>query len=146
MNVPMFDKILLHKAQVIESCISRARKEHRNAQGLFMTDLTRQDAAILNLQRACEAALDLAQRVISRQGWGIAEISKAFFAVLRTKGVIDATLAGTLINMVGFRNLAVHDYQELNMAIVESIILKDSSDLLTYSQQMVQQFFKTTST
>lgn len=141
MTSQAYDKVLLHKAKVIERCVARAREEHIASQGHFSTDHTRQDAAVLNLQRACEAALDMAQRVISMQGWGIAETSKDLFAVLQRHQVIKTDLAKTLINMVGFRNLAVHDYEELNYDIVESIINKDCTDLLSFSEQMVKQFF-----
>lgn len=141
MTSQAYDKVLLHKAKVIERCVARAREEHVASQGHFSTDHTRQDAAVLNLQRACEAALDMAQRVISMQGWGIAETSRDLFVVLQRQHVIEAALTKTLINMVGFRNLAVHDYEELNYDIVESIINKDCTDLLSFSQQMVKQFF-----
>ena len=130
MTAHAYDKVLMHKAKVIERCVQRAREEHLAAQGHFSTDHTRQDAAVLNLQRACEAALDMAQRIISVQGWGIAETSKELFAILQRKAVIDAAMEKTLVNMVGFRNLAVHDYEELNYNIVESIITKDCNDLL----------------
>lgn len=46
--------------------------------------------------------------------------------------------------MVGFRNLAVHDYQELNYNIVESIVTKNSNDLLSFSEQIIKQFFRKT--
>ena len=141
MTAPAYDKVLMHKAKVIERCVQRARDEHLAAQGNFSADHTRQDAAVLNLQRACEAALDMAQRIISVKGWGVAETSKELFAILLRKTVIDAALEKTLVNMLGFRNLAVHDYEELNYNIVESIITKDCNDLLSFSKQMIQQFF-----
>ena len=141
MTEPTYDKVLLHKAKVIERCVARARQEYAATEGHFSTDFTRQDAAVLNLQRACEAALDMAQRVISMQGWGIAETSRDLFALLQRNSVIDAAMAKTLTNMVGFRNLAVHDYEELNYNIVESIITKDCNDLLSFSEKMVKQFF-----
>ena len=141
MTSQAYDKVLLHKAKVIERCVARAREEYKETQGHFSTDHTRQDAAVLNLQRSCEAALDMAQRVISQKGWGVAETSKDLFVVLQRQHVIEAALAKTLINMVGFRNLAVHDYEELNYDIVESIINKDCTDLLSFSEQMVKQFF-----
>ena len=141
MTAPAYDKVLMHKAKVIERCVQRAREEHLAAQGHFSTDHTRQDVAVLNLQRACEAALDMAQRIISVNGWGVAEASKELFAILRRKAVINAAMEKTLVNMVGFRKLAVHDYEELNYSIVESIITKDCTDLLSFSKQIIQQFF-----
>lgn len=136
-----FDKVLLQKAKVIERCVARAQEEHRNAQGAFLTDYSRQDAAILNVQRACEAALDLAQHVIARQGWGVAETSKDLFRTLHHQGVIDAQMSATLVRMVGFRNMAVHAYENIDMTVVESIIIHESTDLLVFSALMLQRFF-----
>lgn len=56
----MADDVLLNKAATIERCVARAREEYAKNPATFAEDLTRQDAAILNIQRACEAALDMA--------------------------------------------------------------------------------------
>jgi uncharacterized protein YutE (UPF0331/DUF86 family) len=139
---PQYDQVLLRKAQTIERCVARARQEYEASEGNFLSSLSHQDAAILNLQRACEAALDMAQRVISQNGWGIAESSKDLFSLLQRHQVLSAEMASSLVRMVGFRNLAVHDYQELDMAIVQAIIEKQTQDLLDFSEQMLKQFFK----
>jgi hypothetical protein len=55
----MADDVLLNKAASIERCIKRARDEYASEPDTFVQSLTRQDAAILNIQRACEAALDM---------------------------------------------------------------------------------------
>ena len=141
-NTSQYDKVLARKAKVIERCVGRAREEYALAEGLFLSNYSRQDAAILNIQRACEAALDMAQRVISTQKWGLAEFSKDLFGVLQRHAVIDEKMTITLSHMVGFRNLAVHDYEDLDMKIVESIIKNDASDLLAFSELVLKQFFK----
>jgi uncharacterized protein YutE (UPF0331/DUF86 family) len=138
----MTDAVLVRKAQTIERCVSRARQEYAVAGSGFNTDFTRQDAAILNIQRACEAALDMAQRVISVQGWGLSDSAKGLFTMLQQRGVIDAELSLSLSHMVGFRNIAVHDYEVLNIAIVERIITTQLDDVLRFSQSILQQFLK----
>jgi hypothetical protein len=55
----MVDDVLLNKAATIERCVARAHEEYDKGAATFATDFTRQDAAILNIQRACEAALDM---------------------------------------------------------------------------------------
>lgn len=137
-----YDPVLLRKAQVIERCVARAREELQNAQGNFAQDFTRQDAAILNLQRACEASLDMAQRVIATKKWGVAESAKDTFLILQRQQIISDALCKTLSNMVGFRNIAVHAYEALDCAIVTRIITHDCEDLLAFSQQLMQQFFE----
>jgi len=54
----MVDDVLLNKAATIERCVARAREEYHKDPDTFTADFTRQDAAILNIQRACEAALE----------------------------------------------------------------------------------------
>ena len=62
----MTDEVLAHKAALIERSVSRAREEYAAAGEHFDTDYTRQDAAVLNIQRACAAALDMGQHLVRR--------------------------------------------------------------------------------
>ena len=48
----------------------------------LLNSLTRQDAAILNIQRACEAALDMGQHLIRRERLGIPQSARDVFALL----------------------------------------------------------------
>ncbi len=48
----MTDEVLAHTAALIERSVSRAREEYAAAGEHFDTDYTRQDAAVLNIQRA----------------------------------------------------------------------------------------------
>ena len=57
----MTDDVLINKAAIIERCVARAREEYAHDPIQFETNFTRQDAAILNIQRACEATLDMGQ-------------------------------------------------------------------------------------
>ena len=64
----MADDVLVNKAATIERCVARAREEYAAAAPSFASDITRQDAAIPNIQRACEAALDMGQHRIRKHG------------------------------------------------------------------------------
>lgn len=65
----MADDVLINKAATIERCVKRAREEYDRDPATFATDFTRQDAAILNIQRACEAALDMGQHLYGVNSW-----------------------------------------------------------------------------
>lgn len=78
----MADDVLLNKAAVIERCVSRAREEYLRDPATFASDLTRQDAAILNIQRACEAALDMGQHLIRRDRLGVPQSARDVFTLL----------------------------------------------------------------
>jgi uncharacterized protein YutE (UPF0331/DUF86 family) len=133
----MADDVLINKAATIERCVGRAREEYQRDPDSFATDFTRQDAAILNIQRACEAALDMGQHLIRRERLGVPQSARDVFALLAQSGWIDLTLADGLKRMVGFRNIAVHDYQALQLPITVAIIRKHLDEFLDYSQALL---------
>ncbi|MFZ3123655.1 MAG: DUF86 domain-containing protein [Acidovorax sp.] len=134
----MVDDVLINKAATIERCVLRAREEYFSDPASFATNFTRQDAAILNIQRACEAALDMGQHLIRRDRLGIPQSARDVFALLARAGRIEPPLAEGLKRMVGFRNIAVHDYQSLQLPITVAIIEKHLDEFLQYSKAILQ--------
>ncbi|AVO47845.1 toxin-antitoxin antitoxin component [Melaminivora suipulveris] len=134
----MVDDVLLNKAATIERCVGRARDEYFRDPDSFATDLTRQDAAILNIQRACEAALDMGQHLVRRDRLGVPQSARDVFALLARAGAIETGLAEELQRMVGFRNIAVHDYQKLQLPITVAIIETHLDGFLRYSSALLQ--------
>jgi uncharacterized protein YutE (UPF0331/DUF86 family) len=128
---------LAQKAARLERCVARAREE-RLAASDFTTDYTHQDAAVLNVLRACELALDMVHMVVAHERWGLPESARDAVALLHTHSVIDAPLADALRRMVGFRNVAVHDYAALDMAIVAAVIDRELDLLLRAAGLLVQ--------
>jgi hypothetical protein len=55
----MPDDVVLNKIAVIERCLLRIREEYLGHEMELATNFTRQDSIILNLLRACEAAIDI---------------------------------------------------------------------------------------
>ncbi|OAI00419.1 toxin-antitoxin antitoxin component [Methylomonas methanica] len=133
----MADDVLLNKAATIERCVKRAREEYAADPDTFAQNHSRQDAAILNIQRACEAALDMGQHLIRREKLGIPQSARDVFNLLAQGGWVDDSLAESLKRMVGFRNIAVHDYQALQLPITVAIIDKHLDEFLQYSQALL---------
>lgn len=117
-------------------CVERAREEKTEAGDDFRTDFTRQDAAILNVLRACEAAVDLANMLIRKRRLGLPSDMRSSFALLEQGSLITPELSERLQSMIGFRNIAVHEYRELDFAIVESVIAGDLDDLLAFAEEI----------
>lgn len=133
----MVDDVLINKAAVIERCVARAQEEYARDPATFASDFTRQDAAILNIQRACEAALDMGQYLIRRERLGVPQSARDVFALLAQGQWITAPMADGLKRMVGFRNIAVHDDQALQLPITISIIENHLEDFLNYSKALL---------
>lgn len=134
----MANDILINKAASIERCINRVREEYTKAGTGFTTDYSRQDAAILNIQRACEAALDMRQHIVRTKQLGVSQSARDVFTLLAHANLIENTLAETMKRMIGFRNIAVHDYQALLLPIVENIIANHLDDFVSFSKQLLQ--------
>lgn len=69
---------------------------------------------------------------------GYARDSREGFAILAQAGPLDQATASFLQAMVGFRDVAVHGYQKLELRKVRGIIGQRLADLLIFSQAMVQ--------
>lgn len=136
----MVDDVILNKAATIERCLQRVVEEHAGNDTNLVANQTKQDAIILNLQRACEASIDLAMHIISRRRLGIPQDSRDAFAILQASGILPADLAVRMQHMVGFRNIAVHEYTRLNVDVVRSIITKQLDDFRFFSSTIVKTF------
>ncbi|MEX8493697.1 DUF86 domain-containing protein [Sphaerotilus sp.] len=134
----MPDDILVNKAATIERCVARAQQEYNRDPTTFATDYTRQDAAILNVQRACEAALDMGQHLIRRERLGVPQSSRDVFELLAHAGWIESELAADLKRMVGFRDVAVHDYQALQLPITVAVITRHLGEFLRYTEALLR--------
>lgn len=130
--------IILNKIQSIQRCVERAREEYHKRPEDFDADYTCQDAAILNVVRACEQTIDLANHVIKTHKMGIPSSSAESFELLQRKLVLDRHLMKKLKNMIHFRNIVIHNYQQLNLDIVKSVIKSDLNDLVVFCDRIVE--------
>jgi uncharacterized protein YutE (UPF0331/DUF86 family) len=96
-------------------------------------DYTRQDAAVLNVQRACEAAVDIAHRIVRLRALGLPASHREAFDLIASADLITVELADALKRMVGFRNVAVHQYAKLDLAVLERVIDAGLDDLLAFT-------------
>lgn len=134
----MADDVILNKAASIERCLQRILEEYAGKPQNLSANQTKQDAIILNLQRACETAIDLAMYVVNRQRLGVPQESRDSFTLLQTGGILPADLAGRMQRMVGFRNVAVHEYIRLSLDVVHAIITKQLDDFRAFSSTVVK--------
>jgi uncharacterized protein YutE (UPF0331/DUF86 family) len=131
--------IILNKKASMERCIAQARAYYgRPSQEAFEKDFIRQDAIAINLQRAMELAIDIANHLIKEKKLGLPRESRESFALLERAGVISQDLSRKLQGMVGFRNILVHEYQKLELAIMIDVIENRLGDLADFSTLVLQ--------
>ena len=133
----MADDVLLNKAASIERAVRRVREEHAGDDQNLLANQTRQDAIILNLQRACENSIDAAMHLVRVHRLGVPQETREAFTLLEQAQLLDIQLADRLKKMVGFRNVAVHDYQKLNLDIVRRIVVDHLDDFLAFTRLLL---------
>jgi uncharacterized protein YutE (UPF0331/DUF86 family) len=132
-------EVLAQKIASLQRCVSRAREARAQAGADFRTNYNLQDAALLNVIRACDTAIDLANMLIRRRRLGIPAESRESFAILAREKLISSELGDRLQRMVGFRNVAVHQYRDLDVDIVQAVIATHLEDLLHLAETIRRQ-------
>lgn len=134
----MVDDVLTNKVAAIEHSLHRIEEEHAGDDGNLYQNVTRQDSIVLNLQRACQAAIDIAMHLVQIHGLGVPQESRDAFAFLIDAGLLDEELGDRLMRMVGFRNVAIHEYQRLNLDVVKAILDDRLYDLRSFAQVVLK--------
>jgi uncharacterized protein YutE (UPF0331/DUF86 family) len=123
-------ELVAKKLALIETCV-------RELQSLARPDAIRADVreerfVEHTLQIAIQAALDVASHIVSDERLGEPETNRALFDLLARAGKLPADLAATLRDMAGFRNVIVHGYQDVDLAVVEDVLRNHLGDLLAF--------------
>lgn len=135
------DDIVLNKKESIERCVRQIRAYYALPRQLsFDKDYLVQDAIAANLQRACDLCIDLANHTIRVRKLGLPRDSKESFTLLRKEGIIPTELAGGLENMVGFRNILVHQYRDIDLDLMVNVIEEHLTDLIRFTDLILAAF------
>jgi uncharacterized protein YutE (UPF0331/DUF86 family) len=127
--------VVLAKVATMERCRGRIAEIRSPARQPHLLPVDIEDLLAVNLQRAAQAAIDLAMHVVSSEGYGVpADLAEGFTS---KHGLIDDDLAGRLRRMVGFRNVAVHQYQTLDLGVMLSIAEKHLGDLHLFAARVL---------
>lgn len=128
------NEVILNKKISIERCIQQISEYYILDTGKpFAADYFKQDAIAMNLQRACELAIDIANHLIKRKKLGLPQDSRDSFALLHQAGLITNDQMNKLQAMIGFRNTLVHEYQKLNLKIMTEVIDHHLYDLVDFA-------------
>ena len=128
------DSVELNKLAVLQRCSKRIIEEYKLSKNL--TNRSHIDALTLNIERACQACIDWSMHVISRQKLGLPQCNAEAFDLLHSNDLISAELQHSLRAMCGFRNIAVHEYQNLDMSVLRVIAEEKHKDFELFGKAM----------
>lgn len=130
---------ILNKLAIIERCLKCIRDVYALAKDNFGTDHTSQDSIILNLQRACQASVDIANHFNRTLFSKFPKDNHDSFEALSKSGFISIQLALRLMELIEFSNDAVRGDQTLNLEIVKHLVenrLSDFEDYITSVKEL----------
>lgn len=135
----MLDKndVVLAKIAIIKKCVATIEQ----IQAAELEQWMREDLTVLNLQRAIQAAIDLAHNVIAGYGFDLPRDYGQSFDILAEQRVIDRETAKIMKKMVGFRNISVYEYRAVKGEVVQSIIDHHLDDFERYYSELHQFVF-----
>lgn len=130
------EAVLINKYESIERCINRINEEYENNPE-NLTDYRKMDAIVLNLQRACEMATDVAMYIVSTRRLGVPQTKKEAFEKLNENGLISNDMCAKMKGMIGFRNIAIHEYKEIDEEILKDVIENHLVDIKEFVRKMI---------
>jgi len=135
------DDVVLNKKESIERCIRQVRDYYYElpSETPFDKDYFKQDAIAMNLQRACESCIDLANHIVKTRKLGLPKESKESFHLLAEHGIIPRDLGANLEKMVGFRNILVHQYRQLDIRLMVDVIENHLDELVDFTNFIVKE-------
>ena len=133
----MRDDIVINKVETIRRCLGRINEEYIGFEEELASNYTKQDSIVLNLERASQASIDLAVHVVRIRQLGVPKTSREIFELLQEHRLIDEKTAHQMKKMVGFRNIAVHDYQTISLDIICSIIEQHLDDFRQFIDEII---------
>jgi len=131
--------ILTAKTASIQRCLRRIAAV-TNLAPESLHDIDIQDIFVLNLQRAAQASIDLAAHIIADEGLGLPASLREHFTLLEENKILSKDLCEKMIAMVGFRNIAVHEYQDIDVEILKSILQNNLKDFEAFYGAILNRF------
>ena len=130
--------ILLSKAAKVHRHVKRVKEKTPATLEEFLSALDLQDIVLFNLQMAIQNCIDMASHLISDEGLGVPGSTNEMFYTLKENGYISHGLAEKMVAAVGFRNLVVHEYDNVDLEEVYRTSRVHVDDLLDFLRALLK--------
>lgn len=134
--------LLLSKLESLRRCLRRVQDKTPPSAEILHSDPDVQDIIVLNLERAVQTCVDIGLHIVSEMEIPVPGTMAQTFDALSQAGCLNAETAGRMIKAVGFRNTAVHAYQEIDWNIVYRIITEHLNDFRDFAKQIMDRIEK----
>ena len=130
----MDSEIIEQKLESLRRCLQRIQEKCPSSAEALANDFDLQDIVALNLTRAIQLCVDIGAHLIAGEDIPPPATMGQTFDALAKLEVINTELAIRLKKAVGFRNIAVHNYDAINWEIVHAIATHRLEDFNKFAQ------------
>lgn len=128
--------IIAEKIESLRRCIQRIEDKKPDNVNFLIQDLDLQDILVINLTRAVQICVDTGSHIISAANQPSPQTMGEVFTALHELGAISLDTCEQLKKAVGFRNIAVHNYEAINWEIVYAICHNSLQDFRRFAQEI----------
>jgi len=132
-------EVVEQKLESLRRCINRIETKCPAEATTLVADIDLQDVVSLNLSRAVQISVDIGAHLIAGMEVPPPDTMGQTFDLLAQAGVLSKELAVSLKKAVGFRNIAVHNYENINWEIVHSIAKHHLADFSEFAKIIAEQ-------
>lgn len=137
----MVDKTLIsRKLQRVETYLNQVRLKKDPGIDAFKEDRDLQSIILFNLIQSIQTCIDMGSHIISDSEWGMPGSQAEIFETLALNKVITGSLAKKMIQMAGFRNRIVHEYEKIDLKIVHEVWRKHIKDIERFCKAVVLRY------
>ena len=131
-------QVTLRKLEALRRCLQRLRERRPASAEALATDADLQDVLVLNLSRAVQLCVDIAAHLLATSQQPVPTTMGETFTRLAATGVIGSELSDRLRRAVGFRNIAVHNYEAIDWDIVFALTGEPLADFEQFAAAVAQ--------
>jgi len=133
----MDNELIEQKLESLRRCLQRIQEKCPSSAEVLTRDIDLQDIVSINLTRAIQLCVDIGAHLIANKDTPPPNTMGQTFDMLAELGVINTELATRMKKAVGFRNIAVHNYEAINWQIVHAIATSHLNDFKGFAQAVV---------
>ena len=137
MTAPADSGVIDAKLRELSRRLRRVEVKQPASIKVLAADEDLQDILTRNLEVAIQTCIDIAFHLCGAHGV-VPTTSAEAFAQLAKRGLIERSLAARLQRAVGFRNVLVHEYTEVDWTIVMQVIRTGTRDLAVFGKAVLK--------
>ncbi|MGL1891240.1 MAG: DUF86 domain-containing protein [Spirochaetaceae bacterium] len=118
----MMNEVIIKKIESLIRCIKRIEAKRPDESTALKSDYDLQDIISVNLERAVQISVDISAIIISERDIKPSNTMAGTFKALSDNSILPEELSIKLQKSVGFRNISVHEYNDIDWEFVFDII------------------------